>query len=409
MDKESINDSVLEKENDKKITIIGIGNIGLGFSLLLEKNGYNVIGVDFLENENYVKLLNEKVNYTSTEPEFKKLLNESKKFKATTSLQEGLSFSNIIFIFVQLPISNNVEKYFDHSVLSNLIFKINKLNPENKHIIISSTVMASFTKDIGSFLLQDCNNVSLSYNPEFVEQGNIINGFQNPDLILCGTYSEELKPILNEIYTKITFREGVSKTPTFLTPIEAEIVKLALNSYITTKIAFANTISDLCNVMNNMRNDTETNFINKNVVLESIGLSSSIGNKHFKAFENFKGPCFPKDLKAFKKLLDNHFVNSKLLEGTIEYNNEHLVFQVEQLIKEDLPVYYFENVGYSTESDMNEIDGSRVPVIEESLKLKIARVLVFNYGKNVVIQDNKDTIEEVMKEYGNLFNYEIII
>jgi hypothetical protein len=163
--------------------------------------------------------------------------------------------------------------------------------------------------------------------------------------------------------------------------------------------------------MNNMRNDTETDFINKNIVLKSIGLSSSIGNKHFKAFENFKGPCFPKDLKAFKKLLDNHFVNSKLLEGIIEYNNEHLVFQVEQLIKEDLPVYYFENVGYSTDtdSDMNEINGSRVPVIEESLKLKIARVLVFNYGKNVVIKDNKDTIEEVIKEYGNLFNYEIII
>jgi UDP-glucose 6-dehydrogenase len=266
--------------------------------------------------------------------------------------------------------------------------------------------MASFTRDIGSFLLRDCNNVSLSYNPEFVEQGNIINGFRNPDLILCGTYSEELKSILDELYTKITIHEGSFKTPIFLTPTEAEIVKLALNSYITAKIAFANIIGDLCNVMNNMRNESENDYIDKKTVLESVGLSSSIGNKHFKAFENFKGPSFPKDIKAFKKLLDNHFVNSKLLEGIIEYNNENLLFQVEQLIKEDLPVYYFESVG-STKDD--EIGGTRVPVIEESLKLKIARVLVFNYGKNVIIKDNKDTIDEVIKEYGNLFNYEIII
>ena len=309
-----------------------------------------------------------------------------------------------LFLFVQLPISNNVEKYLEHSVLSNLIFKINQLKPENKHIIISSTVMPSFTIDIGNFLLQNCNNVCLSYNPEFVEQGNIINGFQNPDLILCGTHCEEVKPLLNELYTKITLRDAIFKTPIFLTPTEAEIVKLALNSYISTKIAFVNMIDDLCNVMNNMRNETETDFINKNIVLESIGLSSSVGNKNFKIFENFKGPCFPKDIKSFKKILDNHFVNSKLLEGTIEYNNEKMAFQVEQLIKEDLPVYYFENVG----KPYDEMNNKSLPIIEESLKLKIARVLVFNYGKNVIIRDNKDTIDEVMKEFGNLFNYEII-
>ena len=63
--------------------------------------------------------------------------------------------------------------------------------------------MPGYIDEIGIQLLLDCNNCNLSYNPEFVAQGDIINGFKNPDIVLLGTTNEELKPKIEEVYNKI--------------------------------------------------------------------------------------------------------------------------------------------------------------------------------------------------------------
>ena len=68
---------------------------------------------------------------------------------------------------------------YDHSILSDLLVKINNLNVENKHIIIGCTIMPGYINEIGKLLISDCKNTSLSYNPEFIAQGDIINGFKN--------------------------------------------------------------------------------------------------------------------------------------------------------------------------------------------------------------------------------------
>lgn len=210
------------------ITVIGIGKLGLGFALLLEKHGYNIIGVDIFED--YIKNINNKTIQFS-EPQYNELLQQSTNFKATTSLETGINFSDLIFIIVQTPNSGNY-KFYDHTILSNLLVKINKLKPKNKDIIIGCTVMPKYIDEIGKHLLTDSENCHLSYNPEFVAQGDIINGFQNPDIILVGTTNENLKPLLESIYLKITY--GAPKF-CFMKPLDAEIVKISLNGYITTK------------------------------------------------------------------------------------------------------------------------------------------------------------------------------
>ena len=101
----------------KNITVIGVGRLGLGLALLIEKGGYNVCGVDIFPD--YVKCLNEKT-YKTQEPEYEKLLMESKNFHATTDLQEGLNFSDIIFIVVQTP-NGGGDRFYDHTILSNLL------------------------------------------------------------------------------------------------------------------------------------------------------------------------------------------------------------------------------------------------------------------------------------------------
>jgi nucleotide sugar dehydrogenase len=364
----------------KNVSVIGIGKLGLGFALLLEQSGYNVLGVDIAEK--YVENLNNK-SISFSEPGYNELLENSLHFHATTSLKEGLEFSDLIFIIVQTPNSGGT-KFYDHTILSNVLYNINKLAPKNKDIIIGCTVMPKYIDEVGTFLLQDCENCHLSYNPEFVAQGDIVWGFQRPDIILVGSHNPELKTKLEDLYSGMT---SSSPLMCFMKPIEAEIVKISLNGYITTKISYANMISDLCD---NVGAD-------KHTVLHAIGSDSRIGNKYFRAGNSFGGPCFPRDTKALKQLMDQNGIESSLLAATTQYNQEHIYFQVQQLLREERDEYVVENVCYK--------ENSTIPLIEESAKLKIAHELV-GMGKKVTIVDVPELIDEVKKEYGNIFNYQ---
>lgn len=389
---------------DKNITVIGIGKLGLGFSLLLERSGYNVLGVDIFED--YVNKINAKTIFFS-EPSYNDLLQKSENLMATTSLQHGLNHSDIIFIIVQTP-NGGGSRFYDHSILSNLLERINKLKPQNKHFIIGCTVMPKYIQDIGLNLVKDCENSTLSYNPEFVAQGDIVRGFENPDIVLVGTTSEKLKPILKEIYENMTVTEPKF---CFMTPTESEIVKISLNGFITTKISFANMISDLCDTIPN---------VNKSTVLEAIGSDSRIGTKYFRPGTSFGGPCFPRDTRALKQLMDQHSIQSNILKATTEYNEEHIQFQTQQLLSKNSFVsdkmkklltcsssnntdtedhYTFNNVCYK--------DNSKIPIIEESAKLKIAELLAKKHNIKVTIRDVEPIVNEVKKEFGNLFKYEI--
>lgn len=363
----------------ENITFLGIGKLGLGLALLMEKSGYNILGVDI--NENYIKQINEKTLKTK-EPEYEILLKNSKNIKATMDLDKGLNHSNIIFIMVQTPNSGG-DKFYDHSIVSNLLEKINEKKVENKHIIISCTIMPKYIDTIGNFLLKDCKNTTLSYNPEFIAQGEIIKGYLNPDMILIGTTSNQISNILTEIYDKFILTK-----PKYciLSPLEAEITKITINGFITTKLSFANMISDTCD---NVGAD-------KNKVLDSIGSDSRIGNKYFRTGYSFGGPCFPRDTRALAQFIDQSNINNELLLATSKYNKLHSEFLTQQLVKEDKQEYIIENVCYK--------ENSKIPIIEESPKLIIAKNLV-NIGKSVTIKDEIQIINEVKKEYGNKFDY----
>jgi nucleotide sugar dehydrogenase len=387
----------------ENITVIGVGKLGLGFALLLEKSQYNVLGVDI--SPQYVDQLNQKTAQFA-EPYYNELLQQSTKFKATTDLQAGLDHSDLIFILVQTP-NGGGDKFYDHSILSNLLERINNLRPQNKHFIIGCTVMPHYIDQIATPLLCLSLNCSINYNPEFVAQGDIVKGFENPDMILVGTTVPSiLNPIMTNIYTRMTKTQPIFS---FMTPLEAEIVKISLNGFITTKISFANMVSDLCDEAG----------ANKHTVLQAIGADSRIGRKYFQPGLSCGGPCFPRDTRALKKLMDQHGVPSDILKATTEYNNYHNEQYAHHLatdspqkqtvlsavdcstfIRDDKLVYRFKDVCYKP--------NTHIPIIEESAKLKIAEVLVKKYKKQVSIEDTPAIISEVKKEYGTLFQYETI-
>ena len=366
----------------QKLTVLGVGRLGLGLALLLDRGGYDVCGVDV--SPEYVRSLNDRT-YRTKEPCYETMLREAKQLRVTTSLEEGLVHSDVIFVLVQTP-NGGGEKFYDHTILSNLLMNINKHKVHDKHIIIGCTVMPKYIDTIGKLLISDCVNTTLNYNPEFIAQGEIIRGFLNPDIILLGTDSPNaLGPRMKEIYS--SFVESAPKY-CVLSPLEAEIVKIGINGFITTKLSFANMISDACDECG----------ADKSNVLNAIGSDSRIGTKYFKPGYSFGGPCFPRDTKALRQFIEQCTINSDLLTATTRYNEEHTKYQTRQFLSklDSNDVIEFTDVCYK--------ENSKIPIIEESPKLKIARGVV-EAGRRVRICDEPQLINEVKKEYGNVFEY----
>jgi len=365
---------------NKNITLIGIGRLGLCTALCIERAGYNVLGIDI--NSKYVDDLNNKT-FKTNEPFVEEYLSKSKNFKASMSLQEGLDFSDTIFILVDTPLGGG-RNFYDHSKVSNLFSKINNIKVSNKNFIICCTVMPGYINNIAKPLLQDCQNVTINYNPEFIAQGNIIRGLENPDIVLLGVENDSIKSTLENLYIKLCHNTPVLCS---MSPLDAEIVKIATNSFITTKISFANLLGDLCDKYG----------ANKHIVSNAIGSDSRIGNKYFSPGFSFGGPCFPRDTDAFGLLIKNNNLNNCIIKATRDYNEYHVEVQAQTLLHQNLDFYVFEDVNYK--------DNCNVVILDESAKLKLAEYIVKNSSKKVIIYDYPCVISEVKKMFGNIFSY----
>jgi UDP-glucose 6-dehydrogenase len=94
---------------------------------------------------------------------------------------------------VQTP-NGGGDKFYDHTILSNVLTQINSYKPKDKHIVIGCTVMPKYTNSVARLLLCNCENTTISYNPEFIAQGDIVNGLIHPDMIVvCRALNLALK------------------------------------------------------------------------------------------------------------------------------------------------------------------------------------------------------------------------
>jgi len=253
--------------------------------------------------------------------------------------------------------------------------------------VIGCTVLPGYIANVGRYLLKDCVNTTLSYNPEFIAQGEIISGFLRPDIVLIGEGTTEAGDILEEIY-----RKSCDNKPKIcrMTPESAEITKLAINCYITTKIAFCNLIGDIAD---------RTPNSNKFDILAAVGGDTRIGEKYLRPGYGFGGPCFPRDNRALGNYARSLGLEALLSDATDNSNKLHAQVMIQEFLKQDRDQYVFEDVCFKEDCP--------VPNIEESQKLAVARGLK-KAGKKVLIRDRKVIIAEVVKEFGNLFEYEIM-
>jgi len=362
------------------IGVIGIGKLGICYAILLVKSGYKVyiydINIDIINN-----IKNNTFNYY--EPELNDLLNKYKSnFIFPDNLYDLFYNCNILFSFIQTPSLDN--GLYNHEFIDNFINNILKFNnTTSKLIIINSTVIPEYCNNIKNKLLD--NNITLCYNPSFIAQGSIINNIINPDIILIGIDCNDdyyYNKIVN-IYQNIIINKNnnIFKRMNLL---EAEITKLAINSYITFKISYANLIGDFIINKN----------CNPNIVLNAIGSDTRIGNKCFNYGFGYGGPCLPRDNKALSQYTKNTNNCDFSFCNIIDNNNyNHLLFQFEQFKNYNNPII-FKYITYKDSSD----------ILEQSQKLKLA-ILLANNNKKIIIYERPFIINILKNTYNNLFEY----
>jgi len=363
------------------IAIIGIGRLGLCLALNLERAGYHVIGLDV--NTGYVNDINSKV-INSLEPFVNDYLNSSRNLKATTNAEEILD-ENIQLIFIVVPTPSLPDGTFDHHHVDDAVNALVKHGRQQtqKHLIINSTTIPGYCDALHERI--HYLNYTVSYNPEFIAQGSIIENQQYPDQVLIGEATEEAGDLIENIYKKLC-----KNTPVFcrMKRVSAEITKLATNCFLTTKISFANAIGDLA-----IKANAEPEKI-----LQAIGSDSRIGNKYFKYGFGYGGPCFPRDNKAFTTFASNQNYNMLISEATDRANAVHSDFLFDTWTQEYETDEYivFDSVTYKKGTD----------ILEASQQLKLA-VALAQSGKKVKIKESAAVIKKLIDLYNNLFIYEV--
>jgi UDPglucose 6-dehydrogenase len=233
---------------------------------------------------------------------------------------------------------------------------------------IKETLEQSSGKKIGLEL-------GICYNPEFIALGSVIHDMQYPDMQLLGASQEWAAKLVEDVLTSITATEVPIRR---MSLEEAEIVKISINNFVTSKIAFANMLYEL-----------SFNFANVNidVVTESIGLDSRIGGKYLKGGAPFGGPCFPRDTRALAALLNDFSIGESIPRVIERFNDSHTNFLVKKIISETnkSDIVGFIGVSYK----------QFTKVTEESPSLLMAKALIAA-GREVICWDpNIDNSDDV--------------
>ena len=210
--------------------------------------------------------------------------------------------------------------------------------------------------------------VEVYYNPEFIAQGSIVKDLINADMVLIGgegKHRDELEKIYNQIQDK-------KPSIHFMSTKAAELTKIAVNCFLTTKISYANMLGQVLS-KSNLDGEIDT-------VLNAIGSDSRIGNKYMRFGFGFGGPCFPRDNRAFAAYATQVGIEHNIGTTTDNFNDAHAAFLKEWAIKKNvrgLP-FLFDYVSYKPETD----------ILEESQQYRLCLDLL-DAGYKVYCSDDK--------------------
>jgi UDPglucose 6-dehydrogenase len=278
-----------------RYSIAGLGKLGASMAAAIAGRGFDVIGVDV--NASVIEALNTGRAPVSETALANAIETNSARLRATASHDEAVARSDVTFVVVPTPsdqtgmFSLQYASYAFREIGRGLALK------EGYHLVVlTSTVLPGSTRQVLVPELEAASgkkcgrDFGVCYSPEFIALGSAIRDFLNPDFTLVGEFDERSGSTLEHCYAEILENDAPCKR---MSLENAELTKLAVNTFVTTKIAYANMLAELCEVIPGGDVD---------VVSDALGCDKRIGRRYLTGGLGFGGPCFPRDniaLSAF--------------------------------------------------------------------------------------------------------------
>jgi UDPglucose 6-dehydrogenase len=303
------------------ISVVGLGKLGAPLSAVFASKGFSVIGVDL--NSEYVDAVNAG-RAPVDEPRLQELVDANReRLRATTDMAEAVVATQVTFVIVPTP-SDGAGRFSNAAVLGAMKAIGAALRAKDGYhvVVITSTVMPGSTGgEIQQALEQSSGrrigpDLGLCYNPEFIALGSVVRDMLRPDMILIGESDAKAGDVLEGIYTKSCDNTPVVRR---MNLVNAELAKISVNTFVTTKISYANMLADICDRLPGADVD---------VVTQAVGTDSRIGAKYLKGATGYGGPCFPRDNVAFAALARAIGARAELAEATDTVNR----YQIERVL-----------------------------------------------------------------------------
>jgi UDPglucose 6-dehydrogenase len=286
----------MSSEEKAPIGVIGVGWVGLVTAACFADLGHQVIARDVVEEK--VEALR-RGEVTIHEPGLSDLLTRnSERLRFTTDMDELLDRARLLFVCVDTP-----PTYSGDADLSRVRSVVADLEDDGDHLLVMKSTVPAGT---GEIIRRDLPGVAYVSCPEFLKEGSAVDDFLHPDRVVIGasdrdrTAADEVADLYRPLGGELVMTDTSS----------AEMIKLASNAYLSTRISFINEIANVCEEVG--ADVTE--------VARGMGLDQRIGTHFLRPGIGFGGSCFPKDVSALKLLAGNSGYHFQLLNAVIEVN-----------------------------------------------------------------------------------------
>jgi GDP-mannose 6-dehydrogenase len=312
-----------------KISIFGLGYVGLTSAACALNDGHQVIGVDVNSIKVDALNLGECPIYEPGLPELLKQGVSSGKFKSFNIIGNHLATDDLAMVCVGTPSLPNGAHNMTYicEVISQIAASL-AIGPERiKPLVIAlrSTVrpgtMSTLVKPIFERILGENFNeiVHLVYNPEFLRESTAIEDYYNPPKIVIGTETGNGSDVMTQLYKDITAPIFETRFP------EAEMTKFVDNTFHALKVAFANEIGRIAHGFDVSASKLHEIFISDTKL--------NISPYYFRPGGAFGGSCLPKDVRALISLSDEVGANTHVINSLLRSNGDHKRFLFESAVK----------------------------------------------------------------------------
>ena len=298
------------------ISVIGAGYVGLVIGACLAKLGNTLTLID--TDKNRVAAINNNVSYLY-EAELDEILKQV-HIEARTDYQ-GVINSDMILICVDTP-SDETGSISLKSIIATAKQLAEAMKRKRNYyvVVVKSTVIPGTTEEVVIPILQKSGggigiDFGVCMSPEFLSEGKAVQDFMHPARVIIGEYDEKSGDTLSNLYRNFN-------APILRTNLRtAEMIKLASNAFLSTKISFINEIGNLCKQLG----------IDTYEVAKGMGFDERIGSKFLNAGIGFGGSCLPKDLRALIGSSEQMGYNPRILQEVLDFNDKQALRLIELL------------------------------------------------------------------------------